>query len=130
MKELAVRASRLLEDELVAFEALAGGDLSPVIRISLSSGRSAVVKMGPAISIEAKMLDAIRASGAPAPKVLSVEGDVLVLEDLGRDIGLAGAWNSLGTAVRTLHSCKGPHYGWPVDYRFGPVPIMMQTCHK
>ena len=123
MRELAARAARLLADELVSFEGMSGGDISPVIRISLSSGFSAVVKSSPDSPIEAEMLDAIRASGAPAPEVLAVEGDVLVLEELGHDTGLTGAWHSLGDAVRTLHSCIGPRYGWPVDYRFGSVPI-------
>ena len=123
MKGLAVRASQLLADELVSFEALSGGDLSPVIRISLSSDRSAVVKSGPACVTEAKMLEAIRASGAPAPEVLAVDSGILVLEDLGNDTGLAGAWGSLGRAIRTLHACTGPRYGWPVDYQFGPATI-------
>ena len=96
MKEYAIRASQLLSDELVSAEAMSGGDLSAVIRIFLSSGRSAVVKAGPACSTEAEMLDAIISSGAPAPKVLAVYADLLVLEDLGADMGLTGAWSSLG----------------------------------
>ena len=45
------------------------------------------------------MLEAIRASGAPAPEVLAVDSGILVLEDLGNDTGLVGAWDSLGRAV-------------------------------
>lgn len=123
MKDLAVRASRLLEGELASFEVLSGGNLSTVIRVCMSSGGSAVAKRGAACQIEAEMLNAIRASGAPAPKVLALEDDILVLEDLGNDTGPAGAWSALGQGVRTLHSSVGPHYGWPVDYSFGPVPV-------
>ena len=123
MKEYAIRASQLLSDELVSAEAMSGGDLSSVIRIFLSSGRSAVVKLGPACSTEAEMLKAILSSGAPAPKVLAVDTDLLALEDLGADMGLTGAWSSLGRAVRALHSCMGARYGWSVDYQFGPVAI-------
>ena len=111
MKEYAIRASQLLSDELVSAEAMSGGDLSSVIRIFLSSGRSAVVKLGPACSTEAEMLKAILSSGAPAPKVLAVDTDLLALEDLGADMGLTGAWSSLGRAVRALHSCMGARYG-------------------
>ena len=117
MNELANRASRLLGDDLVGFEALTGGQLSSVLRISLVSGGSAVVKSGGSSQIEADMLQAIRTSGAPTPKVLAADADVLILEDLGKDTGLSGAWASLGSAVRTLHASAGPRYGWPVDYR-------------
>jgi fructosamine-3-kinase len=104
-------------------ESLSGGDLSQIVRITLADGREAIVKNGPAPRIEAAMLKAIAASGAPAPAVLGVSDEALVLELLPTGGALHGAWASLGTALATLHRVTGERYGWPQDYAFGPLTI-------
>lgn len=119
----AQRAADLLGAELAGSRMLQGGDLSAVLRITLTDGRTAVAKAGPTARAEAAMLDAIRAAGAPAPQVLAVAGDLLVLQDLGQDQGIAGVWADLGHVLRRLHAVTGPGYGWPQDHRFGPVEI-------
>ena len=81
------------------------------------------MKSGPAPQTEAAMLKAIAASGAPAPAVLAVSGEVLVLEVVPAGGSLSGAWADLGSVAARLHSAKGQSYGWPEDYAFGPVPI-------
>ena len=123
MTAAATRAAALLGERLAGAAPLQGGDLSSVMRLRLADGRTAVVKHGPRAAAEADMLRAIRRAGAPAPAVLAVEADLLVLEDLGEDAGLRGAWASLGRALRRLHAHRGDAYGWPVDHAFGAVAI-------
>lgn len=123
MNRLAKVGAELLGGDLVEARELGGGDLSPILRISLIDGREAVVKSGPAPAIEAAMLRAIAASGAPAPAVLAASDEALVLEVLPAGGGVGGAWESLGSALAVLHTARGDRYGWPDEYAFGAVPI-------
>ena len=118
---LAGRAAALLGGELARTRTLPGGDLSDCVLLRLADGREAVAKSGPAPRMEAAMLAAISASGAPAPAVLAVDDAVLVLERLS-DTG-APAPAELGRAVARLHAASGARYGWHADYAFGPVTI-------
>jgi fructosamine-3-kinase len=120
---LAVAGARLLNGTLRQTKELGGGDLSKILCITLTDGREAIVKNSPAPRIEAAMLQAIAASGAPAPKVHGTSDDVLVLEVLPNTGGLNRAWASLGKALATLHNAKGERYGWPEDFAFGAVSI-------
>lgn len=121
MNPLARHAAALLGAELAQTRTLPGGDLSECCLIRLADGREAVAKSGPAPRMEAAMLAAIAASGAPAPAVLAVDDTVLVLERLP-DAG-APAPTELGRAVARLHAAQGERYGWHADYAFGPVTI-------
>jgi fructosamine-3-kinase len=123
MNSLAESAAALLGGVLRRAEAVHGGDLSQVWRISLEDGRQAIVKAGPAPKVEASMLRAIAASGAPAPAVLAASDDLLVLELLPAGGQLSETWASLGLVLATLHATSGARYGWPSDYAFGPVAI-------
>lgn len=121
--EMARRGADMLRGELTDFDAVHGGDLSQVVRIVLRDGREAAVKGGPAPRAEAAMLVAISASGAPAPDVLAVDDDLLVIEWLAATASLGEAWGSLGTALSALHGAAGRRYGWDCDYAFGAVAI-------
>lgn len=121
--QMADTAAALLGGELVHTVQLHGGELSRVLRIRLRDGREAVVKGGPRPSIEAAMLEAIAASGAPVPAVLAVDRDVLVLELRPGNGRVADAWEALGNVLATLHGVTGTRYGWPDDHAFGSVPI-------
>ena len=123
MSGLAGAGATLLGGSLAGSQALAGGDLSEIVAIELTDGRRAVAKTGPAPRTEAAMLEAIEASGAPVPAVLAVDDSTLVISALPAGGGLAGAWGSLGTALKTLHVLEGDRYGWPEDYAFGSVRI-------
>lgn len=116
-------AAALLGRSAAAVRRLHGGDLSEVLAVTLDDGATVVVKTGDTAPAEADMLRAIRASGAPAPDVLAVSEDFLVLEYLAGGDSLAAAWDSLGQAVRQLHSARGARYGWSCDHRFGAVAI-------
>lgn len=123
MSTEAAAAAALIGEELTEARPLSGGDLSQVVRLRLASGRSAILKVGPAARAEAGMLRAIAAAGVPAPEVLGVADDLLVLSDLGADEGPGDAWGDLGRVLRRLHAARGERYGWSVDHAFGPVPI-------
>ncbi|MDE2183050.1 MAG: fructosamine kinase family protein [Alphaproteobacteria bacterium] len=123
MSTLAETGARLLGGTVRRAEMLAGGDLSQLVRLVLTDGREAIVKKGASSRAEAAMLEAIAAGGAPAPKVLAVGDDALVLEVVPAGGSLHGAWRSLGTAIAALHTTAGERYGWAQDYAFGPVAI-------
>jgi fructosamine-3-kinase len=120
---LAQQGAALLGGTLRRSEDLGGGSLSRLVRIALDDGREAIVKTGPSPEMEAGMLRAIRAAGAPAPAVLAADGNILVLEVLPNDGGLGSAWADLGRVLARLHGAKGERYGWAADYAFGPVAI-------
>lgn len=123
MNPLAERGAALLGGALVRAEPVGGGDLSRIQRITLEDGREAIVKDGPSPETEAAMLRAIAASGAPAPAVLAVSADVLVIEALPANGGMAHGWASLGVALSLLHSVKGERFGWERNYAFGAITI-------
>ncbi len=120
----ATRLASVLDEDVVSQIALSGGDLSEVVRLTLASGRTAVCKTGKTASAEAEMLRSMAEAGAPAPAVLAVSDDLLILQDLGHDSGLGEVWGDLGLAVRRLHETTGAGYGWPRDHSFGSVEIL------
>jgi fructosamine-3-kinase len=123
MNKLAETGAALIGGAIHHVEAIHGGDLSEILRIALADGRDAIVKNGPAPKTEAAMLSAIAASGAPAPTVLAVSDEALVIELLPTGGSLSKAWVSLGLVLARLHAKSGARYGWPTDYAFGPVAI-------
>lgn len=69
------------------------------------------------------MLETIRATGAPAPQVLGVEGDLLFLEALRESAPNAAGWQEAGRALARLHRHEGTSYGWQEGYGFAGVEI-------
>ncbi len=125
MTSLAKAAQHLIGRPILRAEPLHGGDLSEVIRLGLQGGEQVIAKSGPSPMTEAAMLNAIRATGAPAPRVIAVDDNALVLEALPERGGLSGeAWANLGRLVRTLHDATGDRFGWAEDYAFGSVAIL------
>ena len=124
MSGLAEHAATLLGGTLARAENVHGGDLSAVLKITLTDGREAIVKSEPAPLVEAGMLRAIAAAGAPAPDVLTADKDALVMEVLPARGRASRAWASLGAVLAKLHSATDPHYGWSEDYAFGSVAIL------
>ncbi|HEY1605744.1 MAG TPA: fructosamine kinase family protein [Allosphingosinicella sp.] len=105
-------------------EHLAGGNLSEILLVRRPDGRLSVAKGGAAIGTEAAMLRALAGAGVPAPAVEGEHDGVLLLEHVPNDrIFNAGAWASIGEALRRLHDRHGENYGWPVDYRIGTVEL-------
>jgi fructosamine-3-kinase len=103
---------------------LSGGDLSQVAAAELATGETVIAKSAPNAEAEAGMLDAIRATGCPAPRVIGAAASLLVLERLdagGRPD--AAAWETAGRAIARLHRATGARYGWSGDHAFGPAAI-------
>jgi fructosamine-3-kinase len=123
MNKLAEIGAALIGGAFRHGEAIHGGDLSEIQWIALADGREVIVKNGPAPTTEAAMLRAIAASGAPAPAVLAVSDEALVIELLPTGGSLSKAWVSLGLVLARLHATSGMRYGWSTDYAFGPVAI-------
>ncbi len=103
--------------------ALHGGYVSEVVRVTLEDGRDVVAKRGPLVAREARMLEATRASGAPAPAVLGLSGDILFLEALNEAPIRAAHWPGFGRDLARLHGHHGADYGWPEQYAFGPLEL-------
>jgi len=116
-------AAALLGAEATHAEPLGGGCLEQVTRVTLRDGRRVVVKGGPAPRVEAAMLGALRAAGAPTPRVLAVDDALLVMEERPNRGALGNAWSDLGGVLAKLHAAEGPSYGWDADYAYGPVAL-------
>ncbi len=112
-----------LGGNLASARPLHGGDLSVVLSLTLTDGRVCVAKSGSLVAREARMLQALRAAGAPAPKVLGVSGEVMLLEALEETRPSPQGWQALGRGLARLHGCTGTRYGWDEDYAFGRVAI-------
>jgi len=102
---------------------LSGGDLSAVYRVTLADGGTLIAKQAGNAAAEAAMLRAIAATGAPAPDVLAVEVDWLLLAEVAGEGAVGAAWPDLADVLARLHAATGADYGWPTDHAFGPVAI-------
>ncbi|WP_232830908.1 fructosamine kinase family protein [Tropicimonas sp. IMCC34011] len=123
MRITAERAAELLGGTLAMSERLQGGDVAEVLRLELADGRTAVVKADRRAEAEARMLEAIKRAGAPAPDILARADGLLIMSDLGGSEGVAAASADLGDAILRLHAATGEVYGWETDHGFGPVAI-------
>ncbi|MDR9482559.1 MAG: fructosamine kinase family protein [Salibaculum sp.] len=102
---------------------LQGGDLSEVWAAHLADGRRVVVKAGPLVIREARMLEAMAEAGAPVPSVRAAEKSLMVLDHLPEARPGAESWRALGAGLARMHAATAPHYGWSVDYAFNEVAI-------
>ena len=114
----------LLGTGVTASAPMGGGSLSQVTRVTLTDGRTVVLKSAPEALAEARMLRAIAASGCPVPELLDArEGQiVMTLLDAGGTPD-DNAWEAAGAAIARLHMARGNAYGWHSDHAFGDVPI-------
>lgn len=107
---------------------LQGGSLSSVLRATLADGGTVVVKQAAGTAREARMLARMAEAGAPVPRLLGHQDDLLVMEDIGAAGTLGGdnetAWAALADALQPLHAATGDSYGWPEDHAFGAVAIV------
>ncbi|KHK91960.1 fructosamine kinase family protein [Novosphingobium malaysiense] len=118
------RIAALFGQPISTLSRLHGGDLSTVYRVTLMDGTAVVAKQSSRARAEAAMLLAIRASSAPAPEVLAIEPDLMVIEYVATGGRLASAWPDLAHVLDRLHGTPGETYGWPEDYAFGDVQIV------
>ncbi|TCP44068.1 fructosamine kinase family protein [Rhodovulum marinum] len=113
---------------IAALDPLHGGSLSEVARATLADGRTVVVKTGPLVDREARMLEAMAAAGAPCPRVIAVAPGLMVIEHLDETRAGPAGWAALGRALARLHGARGASYGWDEDYAFGPATLPNAAC--
>ncbi|WP_421991133.1 fructosamine kinase family protein [Qipengyuania sp.] len=109
----------------LAVEALAGGDISGASRVRLAGDRTVVVKGGPTIEREARMLSAMKALGAPVPEIIGCADGWLVLEDLGPSRPFsAAAWTAIAEALEPLKDADPREgFGWSQAYSLAHVEV-------
>ena len=128
MSELPEPLTTVLGGRVAETSPLPGGGLSRVSLVTLDNGRKMVVKRGPLVETEGRMLAALALLQAPVPAVLHLEKGLLCLEYLQVIAESRQGWRDLGTALARLHSHDGAGYGWQEDYAFGDVEIANATA--
>jgi len=123
MTVLADQAERLLGRRVTAARRLSGGDLSATFHLTLAEGGAIIAKRAPNAPAEAAMLRAIEVTDAPVPFVRAAEGDLLLMDAIAHDGGIASAWPDLARVLGLLHGAIGNRYGWAEDHGFGAVAI-------
>ncbi|HWA39449.1 MAG TPA: fructosamine kinase family protein [Burkholderiales bacterium] len=78
------------------------------------------------LAAEVEGLEALRSAGAPVPRVISLQGDQLVLERL--DLGAAPDWPAMGRMLAALHRHTAPRFGWSSDNWIGLAPQANAWC--
>ena len=121
---LAGRIEAALGSSVAGISRAGGGSLSEVWKVELKDGGRLAAKVAPDAVQEAQMLGEIREAGCPAPEVLAIDGDLLLLSWLEADGHPDDtAWSETGSAIARLHEAVGSNFGWHEDYSFGPVAI-------
>jgi len=114
--------------EVTGAAPLSGGDISVVRRLTLSAGRSVVLKTNadapPSFfADEAEGLSALRVPAGPrVPKVLLVAAAFVLLEDLRPAPPAADFWPALSQTLAALHRTPSPKFGFTGDNFIGATP--------
>ncbi|HET8718322.1 MAG TPA: fructosamine kinase family protein [Nocardioidaceae bacterium] len=121
MGAIANRAETLLGTAVAATTPVAGGDICTATRLRLSDGRSALIKTrahapDDFFRIEAAGLQALRKAadtvdGAPAPEVLAVEADCLILSWIEPSRPSPEAAERFGRALARTHRAGAAQFG-------------------
>lgn len=123
MRDMFAQAARLVGMNVQSATRIAGGDLSFVARLTLAEGYGIIAKRGERVREEARMLEAMRATGAPVPRVLGIEDNLLLLEELSAGGRLARSWANLAEILDHLHAPTRAAYGWDRDYGFDDLSV-------
>lgn len=111
-----------LDITATAITPLHGGSLSDVYLVETPHG-PVVAKRGDKVEIEARMLAALLAAGAPVPRVIAHHDTLMVIEYLPETAPDTAAWAGLGQSLRTLHAHESAENGWSDDYAFGSLAM-------
>lgn len=120
------RITAITGSEVTSSRKLAGGDLGGATLLMLADGRELVAKDGALVKREGAMLEAILATGAPAPLVHHCAEGLLLMDYVEAD-GTKD-WLSLADGLALLHALRDEAYGWDDDYAFGKVVIHNARC--
>ncbi|KAB1191918.1 phosphotransferase [Haloferax sp. MBLA0076] len=101
---------------------LDGGHVGRVYRLGVPNRPPLVVKVGDTpLDVEAAMLDALRQTGLPVPRVFASDPDFLVLEYVDGESTLdERAERDLAAHLASLHETTAPAFGFPFDTLSGP----------
>jgi len=125
-REVQTRIEAALRRPVRAWQPLAGGMISQVLRVDLAGGESVVAKVGDGshdLTIEAFMLRYLRErSGLPLPAVLHEEPNLLLMEFVDGRIEWEGdVLRHLGELLAHCHQVTSPFYGLERDTLIGPL---------
>ncbi|MDZ7800501.1 MAG: fructosamine kinase family protein [Trueperaceae bacterium] len=125
---LEAAVAEALGASVTASEALSGGMIGAVRRVSLSDGRRVVAKTSPGggLEVEAFMLRTLAASSPlPVPAVLHASDDLLVLEELPGRPGVRSdaAQAHLAELLAETHAVEGPAFGLERNTLLGPFEL-------
>ena len=120
------KVESILQRRVAAWQPLAGGMISQVLRGDLEGSESIVAKIGDCghdLTIEAYMLRYLREhSGLPVPAVLHDEPNLLLMEFVDGHIKWEGeALRHLGELLAKCHQVTSPTYGLERDTLIGPL---------
>ena len=125
-KATRAKLEHALQRPVRAWQALAGGMISRVLRVELDDGELLVAKIGDGghdLSIEAYMMRYLRArSGLPVPAVLHADPSLLIMEYVpGRSVWEGEPLSHLGELLAGCHQVTGDAYGLERDTLTGPL---------
>lgn len=120
---------QLLGERPARLHTLSGGDIARSFRVERGDGSAAMAKFRrpgqAALTLEASMLDDLRAAGLPVPETLAVDDDALVLawvDDGGRGFD-DDMQRAAGRAIATMHAQPvGAEFGYGHDTVMGSIP--------
>lgn len=122
---LAPRVEAALGRRPIDAQALHGGCIAEVVKLTFDDGGFAVAKFAREgkLSLEGYMLDYLRRHSAlPVPTVLAVEDDLLLLDYLdGGDALGAAAQEDAAQHLAALHAVRGDSFGLERDTLIGPL---------
>lgn len=106
-------------------ESLSGGCIARVERVHLSTGGTCVRKTYPerlrgiAEAEAAGLRELAAGDGPPVPRLLSVQGRTLTMQDLGEGRADADAWDAFARALAAQHQRRGRAFGFAVTTHCG-----------
>ena len=104
--------------------ALPGGDISGATVATLTDGRRVVIKRGPMVEIEGRMLRAMAETGAPVPAVYGSQSHCLVMDYIESGaIDAHDRWQALAETLLCLTSSNAETFGWNEDYALKHVEV-------
>ena len=120
------KVESVLQQRCAAWQPLAGGMISQVLRVDLEDGESIVAKIGDSghdLTIEAYMLRYLREhSGLPVPAVLHDEPSLLLMEFVAGQIEWEGEpLRHLAELLAKCHHVTSATYGHERDTLIGPL---------
>lgn len=129
---MADKVQRWLADnglgDITSREAVTGGSINISSRLYLSQGGPVFLKQHDSAPdqmfiAEAAGLNALRqASSLRVPRVIHVEGEFLLLEDLGQGQPGKDFWEELGSGLAELHRNRQAKFGFFIDNYCGSTP--------